>query len=366
MRSWLLVMLCLLPSASFATTAPSLTDRIAIDGWAADYAADEWILDATTPFAESARDSRWGSDNDVSALAATWDQAFLYFAVSGVTHDSELMLLIEHAPGGVSSLQSLDPFRRAISFHRFTPNLIVHARAGSNRARVGRIDAQTPLTVLPEGELATAFVRTPDASGLEIALPWQLVAGPTGTLRVLVVITGGDGTGSGDAAPDPGALLDSNRFRLAYLDNAVEVTYDANGDGNPDMGVSPRDAAVALNPQGSPEANVAALEVEVERKAFAPDEAEVVRFQVGPAGGVTARLYLSARVYTADGRAVRALFENEARSFAAGATPAWDIWDGRDATGTVVRGGIYIIAVSGGLSGGSVSDVERFSVAVIR
>jgi hypothetical protein len=60
------------------------------------------------------------------------------------------------------------------------------------------------------------------------------------------------------------------------------------------------------------------------------------------------------------------LFSDEARVFQAGVEPQWDQWDGRDDRGEIVRGGMFVVLITGGASPGVVSSSAKQSAAVVR
>ena len=88
----LLLLVSVLSTLSLASTAPDLRSQIAIDGDVSDFDADDWVLDETTSFAENPGDSRWGTDNDIRAIAVTWDNFNIYVGVPAVVVSTSLML----------------------------------------------------------------------------------------------------------------------------------------------------------------------------------------------------------------------------------------------------------------------------------
>jgi hypothetical protein len=238
------LLIVFIPAICSGATAPDLTSRIRIDGRVTEYTPDEWILDPTTDFSESDHDSRWGAGNDVWRIATTWDETYLYIAIEGSFHDSALMAFLEHAGGGIPDLISAGAIRRNIEFSSILPNNVIQANRASPDATVAVVSILDPLRYLDPSEYNSRYfqpVRGPGA--LEIALPWSQVLPLAGYVKVLACVTGGGGTGSGDAAPDPTQLLSANHQALAFLDNAITVPVDANLDGQPDMGITPRSVA---------------------------------------------------------------------------------------------------------------------------
>jgi len=365
-RALLAVALTTLPTTAVSTTAPDLSARIVIDGAAVEYAADEWVLDGTSPRPERANDSRWGADNDVRRIAATWDSTRLYIAVDCATFDSGLMLWIEYRPGGVARLDGLFELRRQISFSDFAPNCIVDARPGE--VTVSMVSAGRALQRRSEDEVPRAFDRTPQGGALELAIPWAEAFPPGGTVRLVAAITGGPGSGAGDGAPDPSVSLPPGRTDPVTLDQVLAVTVDADRDGAPDTGVAPRSVS-AVEPGGiALPRSGADIEVLLTGKTLAPDLGETVEFALSNPSGDPVRVYATCSIYGIDGRLVRVLYEDDARTLNPGVNPidVLDRWDGRDARGGIVPGGIYAINLVWGEERGAREGSFNASVAIVR
>jgi hypothetical protein len=357
-----------LPTVSLGASAPDLSSRIRIDGNVSEYTQDEWVLDTATAFREFPDDSRWGADNDIHRIAVTWDTTFLYIAIEGEYQSSALMAFLEHAARGVPDLISAGPLRRNVAFSSLTPNLIVEAAAASPEAVTAAVSVAEPLRYLDSGEFQSRFFQPARGEGaLEVALPWELVFPNVGYVKLLAIVTGGVGSGAGDAAPDPATLLDFHRQAQARLDNAITVPVDAGHDGSPDMGVEPRSVVSFEFAQNEPVRDDREISLRLESKSFAPDNSQVLRFQIGAAcGDDPVQLYVTCDVYSVSGERVRVLFVNEPRTFQSGVAPQWDEWDGRDDRGQIVRGGAYIVNAVSGASPGSVTSSARKSAAVVR
>jgi hypothetical protein len=355
-----------IPSVALATTAPDLSGRIVIDGSTGEYAADEWVLDDASPRPERPDDSTWGSDNDIRRVAVTWDSTFLYIAVDCEAFQSGVMVWIEHEAGGVTRLDGLDDLRRHVTFRDFAPNYIVSADRGG--IVVARVGASRAMTLRPEDEVPRAFAGSPGPGGLEVAIPWSEAAPPGGTVRLVAAITGGSETGSGDAAPDPSVQLPARRTAAVVLDQVLAVEVDADGDARPDDGASPR-AAASVAPGGAVGArSTADIGVRPVVRTFAPDRGESVEFGLSSDAGTPLRVFVSARVYTMDGRLVRVLYEDDERVVDPGANApaALDRWDGTDAAGRAVAGGMYAINVVWGQARGAKEGASNAAVAVVR
>jgi hypothetical protein len=351
-----------------AVTAPDLSSRIRIDGNLDEYESDEWILDAYTPFAESPVDSRWGSDNDVSRIAVTWDHNFLYVGVEAVASGSALMVVVEHTVGGVSDLIGAGELRRNVIFSRITPTLVFEANRASPEAVGAAVGILEPLRYLGPGEYSSRFFQPARGAGaLELAIPWANALPESGQIKVLAFITAGPGTGSGDAAPDPRALLPVQREMQARLDNAATLVVDVDYDGEPDIGVSPRSEATFEFMQTEPVGQSGGYEIRLDNSSALPDTGEPLRFTIQPKDQtVSAQVYQTCEVFSTSGDRVRTLFRDELRSYGPNLTTAQDTWDGRDNNGDIVAGGIYILNVTSGASPGAKSDVARKSAGVVR
>jgi hypothetical protein len=380
---WFVVIMPLLlvcASPAVATTARDLRATILIDGNTSDFSNDDWILDASTPFAERAGDSRWGRDNDISRIAVTWDEYHLYVAVSAATASNTLMLFLDTGCGGVGDLRSTAGVRRNIDFGGITPNLLLKVSRPSTGAAAALVDCRSPLGAIDPDRFSSRFVQDATLDGaLEVAIPWQVIGafdrGAVGTqvpeennlISILAAVTGGDGAGAGDAAPDPSVALDNDSTRVAILNNYMTLPLDADGNGLLDIGVSPRNVATVAVSTTDGVGSVLPLQVALERKVFSPEAGEVLRFRASLSPADYRQLvYLTARVYSADGHLLRTVLGDEPRDLSASAAAAWDEWDGRDSHGRFVPGGIYVLAVSGGVGSGVTAEVVRSSFAVIR
>jgi hypothetical protein len=368
------------PVSLQSTTAHDLTSRLSIDGVLSDFEADEWVLDPTTTFSEDWGDSRWGKDNDIERVALTWDDWNLYVGIGANTVGSTLMLFFDTACGGVGPLQHLPKFRRNIELGKMTPNVLLEIRGESSPPEGGSADCRRTFGLVDGGRIRSRLVQDGVGGGaFEAAIPWELLgefgpqAGGTSlpermaVLGCLAVVTGGAGTGAGDAAPNPSVVLENDSTRLAVLDNHLVIPLDQDGDGVLDVGVSPRSIAGPSVAQITLQRQILPLKLIMEKKFFAPEKGEVLRFlTLLEPSDFTGSVYMNASVYSAAGRLLCRLYVDEPRALAGGGAPLWDTWDGRDRDGAIVPGGIYILAVSGGPAPGSPTRTVKASMAVIR
>jgi len=377
----LLLALCALALPLLAATAPDLRHRIAINGITTDFASDEWVLDAATAIRERPGDSRWGLDNDISAVAVTWDNYNLYAAVPAVTYGGTLMLFIDTMCGGVEDLVTQEYFRRNVEFGGLTPNFLLRVSRSSPVALAGYVDCTRPMNLVESERYAAVYLQDGlDGGALEAAIPWEVLGdferGPAGVrvgtedavLSLVAIVTGGDGTGAGDAAPDPSVLLEDDSTRTAVVNNHIVLPLDDDGDGILDMGVSPRSAArYAISPEaeGTETNQIFALRIPLGNKLLVPNYNEAAVFPVVlETSDYTGTVYLTVTIYSSDGRVVRKLREEAPSEFASGQERVE--WDFKDDRGVVVGGGIYIIAAAAGAGKGAPKNTVKASFAVAR
>jgi hypothetical protein len=373
------VLASILPATAVASTSHDLGNRIAIDGDLSDFAADEWVLDTTTSFPEPAGDSRWGHDNDIAGIVLTWDDINLYVGVPAVAVSSTVMLFIETVCGGISNLTDAGPFRRNIEFAGMRPNVLVKTGEPSGSADAAFLDCTTPIHSIDPSVYQSRYRQDGDSGALELAIPWSVVGAFTragaataipadgGKVRVMAVVSGGPSTGAGDAAPNPSVRLENDSTRVAILNNYIEVPLDGNDDGLLDVGVSPRAVASFAVTQTEDTDAVLPLRVVVQDKLVAPGSGTPLTFYAVLDPATYAQpVYLTARVYSADGRLLKKLFENVPRDLSQGSPAVLETWDGRDHEGTPAPGGIYILALSGGPGFGAPKKTVTASFAIVR
>jgi hypothetical protein len=368
-------------TSALATTSPDLRSRISIDGRTNDFEDDEWVLDAATPFREPPGDSRWGRDNDVSAVAITWDDYNLYVAVAAVTTRGTLMLFIDTMCGGAVDLTAQDDFLRNIEFGGMTPNFLLQVNRISARPVAGYLDCRRPFDLIADSRYQSVYLQDGVSQGaLELAIPWDVlgdfettgggirVPSENAVLGVVAVVTGGNGTGAGDAAPDPSIVLEDDSTRVAIVDNHIIVPLDADGDGMLDTNVSPRQSvsyALSSAAQGTTVRQPLVFRIPLTGKLVSPIREEVARFPVElDTRDYTEPVYLTVQVFSSDGRVVRTLLEDAPVDFSSGTV--WVSWDFEDDHGRIVSGGVYVIAVSGGAGKGSPKSTAKVAFAVVR
>ena len=173
-----LLFVCLSISRAAGSTAPDLRDQIPINGDVSDFAPDDWVLDDSTSFSEQPNDSRWGTDNDIRAIAVTWDNTNLYIGVPAVVVSTTLMLFLDVGCGGVENLHGPGDFRRNIEFAVNTPNVLMRVLHTSDPPELAALDCNHPVSIADPAEYQGIYVQSGASDGaLEIALPWSLLPG---------------------------------------------------------------------------------------------------------------------------------------------------------------------------------------------
>ena len=135
-------------------------------------------------------------------------------------------------------MRALGPLRHAIEFGgSFRPDLLVEARPQSVSPAAWRIDGEVER--VDDGALHLHYHHQGlDGGALEAAIPWRLIGTNEGSIALVALVAGEEGSGSGDAAPNPNGALSSLRSRTAFLDRALNVAVDGELDGDPDEDVS--------------------------------------------------------------------------------------------------------------------------------
>lgn len=359
----LVIVALLLPLPAHATTANSHSGRVVIDGALNDYTADEWVLDTGTNPRETSSDSRWGSDNDISRIALTWDRDFLYIGIEARTFDSFLELFISNRAGGLTTLEETGAFRRAIQLP-FAVNLIALAEPG-RIPDVARADDSHPFALVDRGAVPVAMAGARTGSvGFEMAVPWSMLS-LAQPVKLTAAIAGEVGTGAGDAAPDASAALDPDRFARAVLDRWFQIDPDVDNDGLADIGISPHTAGSVL-PDAAPTSDGKEASVhfeKVSKRAFAPDRGESAETAFVVDDG---HVFVNFFVYSLEGERVRFLNARVPDVELGSGSAVAVSWDGRDERGDIVRGGSYILVANWGYSRGEHAGRAKTAVVVAR
>jgi len=399
-----LVAITLAAAPALAATARDLSARIRVDGFTADFTADEAVFGSapgTGLIEEAVDDSRWGVNNDLNQIRITWDAQYLYLAGEGRIWGNNLVLLLDTVPGrGLESMTALNSWRRNFSFDTsgaaqgagFQPDLFGATWDGNTAPRLITQLSGTQVDDSQVGSYfraAATFLQGNPDRAMELALPWRAVfagiagfgtrdtvmtvAGVTDTFRLFppgtriklvgLVTAGGDGTGGPDSAPDNLRGHSDQGGELVYIDNYAEIELDrvddtgagfGGPDGVADWGVEPA-SRVTFRFQPPIVALRFALDrrlgITFDRPAFRPDLGERIRFhtqldqQLDPANPVDQirDFDFTANIFDLNGRFIRNLFLSQTRSALTPDDPAADQWDGRDEQGRIVPAGIYVL-----------------------
>ncbi|MAF26884.1 MAG: hypothetical protein QF819_00240 [Gemmatimonadota bacterium] len=359
-----------------AVPETDLSARIAVDGLTADWDSDESAF-GTNPVSgapeEGTSDSEWGTQNDVRQIRISWDAEFLYVAVDATIWDNNVILLIDHAPGGMTEMTNLNSWRRNFVFRNLQPDLFLatwdrntlpQAWTSVGTNQVTQRDATSFATV------ATFDQGTPGRA-MEAALPWPFLLGDDAVrdfsaavgeslwvvpaersvLRVVAIVTaGGDGTGGPDSAPDNLSGHSAESSDQVTIDNYAEIPLDLDGDGFCDFGQSVKERVSFLVQPPVRGVRMEIADVAFARSVISPENGGELAFRVRlspevPSGESFRTVVLSAEVFDRRGKRVKELYRNHERSAADPVSLAMDRWDGRDWDGGIVPGGIYVLRV---------------------
>lgn len=355
-----------------------------IDGRTTEWEADEGIfqLNAQQVTEESWSDSKWGVNNDLHQVWVTWDADFLYVAVDAIIWDNNTVLLFDVRPGGMTAMTNLNSWRRNFTFQNQEPDLFLATWDGNTLPQlwdyrgsnqVTRFDATTFRTV-------ATFAQGNRDRAMEAAIPWRYVLGeraerifsteigdsvyrlPSGidTLKFVNILTAGpDGTGGPDSAPDNLSCHTINSSDAVTIENYAAIPLDLDGDRIPDLGADVRGRLSFFFPPPVPCIRFEIADVQFATGAdvrvsmgsiLSPEEGRDLEFrmrlspEVSPSDSLR-HLLFSADVFDMRGRRVRSLFNESRRPVTHPGDPALDRWDGRDESGALVPGGIYILRV---------------------
>ena len=328
-------------ACSWATTARDLSQRIVIDGFTGEWAADEQLFgyNATLKLPEeSTEDSKWGVNNDISQVRVTWDAYNLYLAGDAKTWGNNLVIWVDVIPGrGMTTMSGLNSWSRNFTFdvsdaahdNDFAPDLFGATWDGNPTPHLVIHQSGTQVVDNQVGgglfRAASTFYQDWDGRAMELAIPWKVVFGndpesrdtvvtvggitdtlrwfPPGQRRLKIcaaITAGGDNTGGPDSAPDNTRGHTNDGTAFVYLDNFAEIALDRNDDtglghggpdGIPDWGVSPTSDRSGDDPRFRFKYQVPIVgvrfgltDLEFSRPAFAPDRGEWLdfRFPVEP------------------------------------------------------------------------------------
>lgn len=353
--AWWALLACLsLPLPGWARTPHT----IRVDGDLSEFSLDELV-------AKDTHDSVLGSTNDISGLYVTWDRENLYLGLWGQVSGKGWLLYIDTGvglPAGTTDLtdpRDMKDNRQAVwkkNARFFAPGVKVDLFYGAWNGSDGDLYqiVLTTLTLVRDFNAGTERKTNLGAArpGSEIQVSWNGLYGlgtgkiPVGARIGMVAAIAGDVNLEGDVIPD-------NRVAsLPDTDNAVVVDLDRDRDGRPDM-----DVAVGTFTT----AGLAAREIRLAPNPFSPNRTGVLdttelSFRVESGFPVT----VTVSVYDLNGRLVRRLADGAA------AAAGWlrYVWDGKDADGAAVPGGLYPVHLR--VVSGDETVNEKLAAVVIR
>jgi len=342
--------LTLIFSFCFMETGTDLSTRITIDGLSDDFTSDEEILsDAMGNPLESSTDSYWGEYNDVKQIRATWDETYLYIAVDACSWDNNLMLFIDvYDSYGIEDMSEVTAWQRSFKFYNFNPDYFVGTWDTNDSPQFWRVQQGGSIQVELDQSIETYSTLNTGSLGrsMEVKIPWtSLIVDeePITSIKLLSLITSGDDyTSSPDCAPDNLGGMTNNSSQMVVIDNFAEILIDGDGDGNPDMGVSPQaQTEFYKTPPFDPLALLIQGVIFENGKSFSPSLGEKIYFELETNRGTE----FNVKIFDVSGK-----FIDNADSDSG---PLNWSWDGKNKRGNVSPFGVYIlyfIADSGELS----------------
>lgn len=415
------VLACTWPRWLGAQSAPDLSDRITIDGridLATEYAFVEAVFRTAEicdglsvspcPLEEPPDDSSWSALQDVEQIFVTWDAAGLFLAVSGRIASHALVLFIDHRSGGMHEASSLSRWRRALRFGpTLRPDAFVAVRDAARAPELFLVTRNEALQQvhLESYEAVATFEADAPGRALEIFIPWSVLfpgaasppdsaapgaarfelpydARTQGLRLAAAVVHAQDGLAAADVAPDPSTRLPLEPRSAAVLDRAARVDWDADRDGRVDFGAAVQTQAQARFVPDAPRAADARFEIvaletfradrpSVGARTLFPEAAVDLGFRFRVSEPAPATVYVTASVYSMRGERIVELLRDAARSCDPQQAPycfgsaSRDRWDGRDASGRAVPGGMYLLRVTAGLRPGIESTRAQRTIAVV-
>lgn len=267
----LVLSICMVAGACPArgATAPDLSARITIDGYAGDFTGAEAVFGQTGSGRpeEPADDSAWGSSYDVYQIHVSWDRRALYVAVDAILASNNVVLALDARPGvGFADMFGLNSWRRNIGFgNGFMPDVFLATWDFNPSARLlidlgdGRVEDHSPGVVFTA---VSSFENFATGRSMEARIPWSSVFGPFthdtlvsengqdvtiallpefAVLKFAAFMTAGwDGSGSPDTAPNNLTGCGFGYDRV-IVDNFVLLPLDVDGDRFPDVGAEPHE-----------------------------------------------------------------------------------------------------------------------------
>jgi hypothetical protein len=411
---------------ALAQSAADLSQRMVVDALVDDYTPLEAVFrnaDVCTLVAppdscgadeEPSDDSAWSFLQDTTQIHVTWDAERLYLASNAAIAGHALLLLLDYTSEGLTAMSNLRAWRRALLFGpALRPDAFIAVRDAARTPELWRVTGREALERVSLDAYAGVanFADEAPARALEVAIPWQVLfpnapravnpdtLAPETSMFVLpldssirglrlaaVVVHAQEGLGAADVAPDgrQSPALDPRLPTLA--DRAARVDWDAQGEGSlrfVDFGVAVQTQSAPRFVSDAPGAPTPAVRVEdvftfraddpqVATRSTLPDVGIEVGFSFHLAAPAPDVVYLTATVFSMRGEHVIDLYRDERRSCRTSPAPygcygdvARDRWNGHDARGLPVPGGVYVLYLSAGPSPGTVVSRASHTIAVV-
>jgi hypothetical protein len=362
---------------------------------------------------EPADDSAWSTLQDVQQIFVTWDATRLYVGARGRIAHHALLLCLDFQPGGLASMSELRNWRHALDFGaEMQPDAFLAVQDGATLPELWRVVGAEAVeqVSLDDYDAVASFAGEFPGGALEAAIPWEVLfpgapvavdpdtLAPTVPMFVLpadaaahglrlaaAVVHAESGLSGADVAPDGSVRppLDP-RLRMT-VDRAARVDWDAAGSGPlhfVDFGAAVQTQAAARFVGGAPGGPVVHLEAlrtfragsgEASTRLLSPDAGAVIAFGFDLASPVPAAVFVSARIVSLQGDLVRELYRDVSRTcetlpapFGCFGDAERDRWDGRDANGRPVPGGVYVLQLRAGPSRGVESTRSQRTIAVVQ
>ncbi|MFH1681156.1 MAG: hypothetical protein ABIH26_10990 [Candidatus Eisenbacteria bacterium] len=349
---------------------------------------------------ERNNDSKWGFNNDINQIKITWDNDNLYIAVDGISWDNNIILLFDYLPGGLEKMTELNSWRRNFVFAgNLLPDLFLATWDGNTTPQLWRFARENQVAQIDISlfETVATFAQGNTGRSMEARIPWTVFYGealerrydadlrdsvyvlPGGidrvrSIRIAAILTAGpDGTGGPDSAPDNlgGHTIESSNqvtidnFAIVPLD---DTSYVAGGGGEvfaweegvvdtlppdslPDIGVGITERRSFAFTPPFPQKNFTFSSLNLLRPVVSPETGDFLRFEftLTPEPDSTdvfdriRGIYVTAEIYDMRGERVRVLYQYDLRPVVWPGDPGMDFWDGRDESGRIVPGGIYML-----------------------
>jgi hypothetical protein len=299
-------------------------------------------------------------------------------------------------------MTQLNSWRRNFVFAGdLRPDLFFATWDGNTTPQIWRFARENQVTQvdISQFETVATFAQGNTGRSMEARIPWTVFYGtelvrrydetlrdsvyvlPDGidhahSIRLVAILTaGGDGTGGPDSAPDNlgGHTIESSNqvtidnyanvpldttyyvtslgrqvFSEAELDGGETIADTVVSDGSPDLGIDVRARRSFLLEPPVVAKNFAFSSLSFRNPAVSPERGELLRYDFTltpePALADSVReISVSAEIYDMRGDRVRVLYREDRRRVDEPADPDLDLWDGRDESGRLVPGGIYIL-----------------------